>query len=46
MTYSRFISGLKKAEISLNRLVLSNMAIEDPTAFSALIGKAKAALGA
>lgn len=46
MTYSRFISGLKKADITLNRLVMSNMAIEDPKAFSALVEKAKKALGA
>jgi large subunit ribosomal protein L20 len=44
MTYSRFISGLKKASIIINRKVLSNMAIEDPAAFITLVNKAKEAL--
>lgn len=34
MSYSRLIGGLKKAEIELDRKVLSNMAIMDPNAFS------------
>lgn len=46
MTYSRFIEGLNKAKISINRKVLSNMAIEDPKAFSAVVAEAKKALGA
>ena len=46
LSYSRFIDGLNKANIIINRLVLSNMAIEDPTAFSSLIVQAKSALGA
>ena len=44
LTYSRFINGLSKANIEINRKALSNMAIEDPGAFSALVEKAKAAL--
>ena len=44
MTYSRFINGLAKAEVEINRKALSNMAIEDPKAFSALVEKSKAAL--
>ena len=44
MTYSRFISGLAKAEITINRKALSNMAIEDPAAFTQLVTKSKAAL--
>lgn len=36
-SYSRLIGGLKKAEIELDRKVLSNLAIVDPNAFSALV---------
>ncbi len=46
MTYSSFINGLGQAGITINRKALSNMAIEDATAFKALIGKAKEAVGA
>ncbi len=46
MTYSRFIEGLTKAGIAINRKALSNMAIEDPAAFKAVISAAKGALGA
>lgn len=45
MTYSRFINGLNKAGIEINRKVLSNLAIEDPKSFKAIVEKAKAALG-
>jgi large subunit ribosomal protein L20 len=44
MTYSRFIEGLTKAGVTLNRKSLSEIAIADPTAFNALISQAKAAL--
>lgn len=44
MSYSSFMHGLKKAEITLNRKVLSEIAIADPEAFTALVEKAKAAL--
>ncbi len=44
MNYSQFIHGLNKAEITMNRKALSNLAIEDPKAFEALIDKAKSAL--
>ena len=44
MNYSSFINGLKKADISLNRKMLSEIAISDPAAFTALVEKAKAAL--
>jgi len=44
MTYSQFIYGLGKANIELNRKVLSNMAIEDPAAFKEVVKKAKAKL--
>jgi large subunit ribosomal protein L20 len=44
MSYSRFINGLSKANIQINRKALSNMAIEDPSGFSALVSKAKGAI--
>lgn len=44
INYSRFMAGLKKAEIDLNRKVLSEMAIHDEAAFDSLVEKAKAAL--
>lgn len=44
MNYSTFINGLKKADITLNRKMLSEIAISDPTAFTSLCEKAKAAL--
>ena len=42
--YSTFINGLKKANIGLNRKMLSEIAINDPAGFAALVEKAKAAL--
>ena len=44
MSYSKFMGGLKKAGIELDRKVLSDIAITDPTGFTALVEKAKAAL--
>lgn len=44
MNYSTFINGLKKADVTLNRKMLSEIAIADPAAFTALVEKAKAAL--
>ena len=44
MNYSTFMNGLKKAGITLNRKMLSEIAIADPTAFTALVEKARAAL--
>lgn len=44
MNYSTFMNGLKKAGIELNRKMLSEMAISDPAAFTALTEQAKAAL--
>jgi len=44
ISYSRFINGLKRANIQVNRKALSNMAIEDREAFRVLIGKAQDAL--
>ena len=43
ISYSKFISGLKKAGIDLNRKILAELAISDETAFTALVEKAKAA---
>ena len=42
ITYSKFIDGLKKSGIDLNRKQLSEIAIHDPAAFDALADKAKA----
>lgn len=44
MNYSTFINGLKKAGITLNRKMLSEIAISDPAAFTSLVEQAKAAL--
>lgn len=44
MSYSRFMNGLKKANIEMNRKMLSEIAIADPKAFASLVEKAKAAL--
>ncbi len=44
MNYSTFMNGLKKAGIELNRKMLSEIAISDAEAFTALVEKAKAAL--
>ena len=46
LSYSRFIDGLNKAGVTLNRKALSNMAIEDPAAFKAVVEVAKNALKA
>ena len=44
MNYSRFMYGLKKAGINLNRKMLAELAVSDKAAFAALVEKAKAAL--
>ena len=44
MNYSTFIYGLNKAGIALNRKMLSEIAVSDAAAFTALVEKAKAAL--
>ena len=46
LSYSKFISGLKKAGCQLNRKVLSEMAIADPQGFAAVANEAKRALQA
>lgn len=44
LTYGRFIDGLNKAGIEIDRKVLSDMAIHEPQAFAALVGQAKVSL--
>jgi len=44
VTYSRFIEGLKAANIELDRKVLADLAVVDAAAFSAIVEQAKAAL--
>ena len=43
ISYSRFVSGLKKANVSLNRKVLADMAVREPEAFAKLVEVAKKA---
>jgi large subunit ribosomal protein L20 len=45
LTYSRFMNGLKLAGIEVNRKVLADLAITDPTAFAQLADTAKSKLG-
>ena len=40
-TYSKLVAGLKKANITLNRKMLSDMAIRDPQTFAAVVAKTK-----
>jgi len=44
MSYSRFISGLKKADIAIDRKVLADIAVHDMATFAAIVEKSKAAL--
>ncbi|MCC6493901.1 MAG: 50S ribosomal protein L20 [Pirellulales bacterium] len=46
LRYSEFINGLKKAQIELDRKTLSEMAINDPAGFDAVVTKARDALAA
>lgn len=46
MTYGRFIDGLNKANIEVDRKVLSDLAITQPDAFKGLVDQAQAALSA
>src|SRR3954464_4321751 len=43
MSYSAFVDGLKKANVTLNRKQLSELAIHDPKAFDALVNEARSA---
>ena len=44
MTYSRFIDGLAKSGVEVDRKVLADLAVREPDAFAAIVDKAKAAL--
>jgi len=44
LSYSRLVFGLKKAEIGLDRKILAQLAVIDPSGFSAVVEKAKAQL--
>ncbi len=44
LNYARFMNGLKKAGIELDRKVLADIAVHEPDAFAALVDQAKAAL--
>jgi len=46
LTYGRFIDGLSKSGLMVDRKVLSDLAIREPAAFQAIVEKAKAALPA
>jgi large subunit ribosomal protein L20 len=46
LNYSRFIAGLGKAGLAVDRKVLSDLAIREPAAFEAIVEKAKAATAA
>jgi large subunit ribosomal protein L20 len=46
LTYSRFIDGLGKAGVTIDRKVLSDLAIREPATFQAIVEKAKTALAA
>ena len=43
LSYSRLMSGLKRAGVEINRKVLADLAVHDPQGFAALVDKAKAA---
>lgn len=44
LSYSRFINGLQKAAIGIDRKILADIAVSDPQAFAAIAEKSKAAL--
>jgi large subunit ribosomal protein L20 len=44
VTYSRFMAGIKKASIAIDRKMLADMAVNDPAAFGSIVEKAKAQL--
>lgn len=46
LTYSRFISGLKKANIEINRKMLSELAIQNPDVFQKIVNQVQKSLGA
>ena len=44
LTYGRFIDGLDKAGVEVDRKILADLAVREPQAFASLVEKAKAAL--
>ncbi|HKT33050.1 MAG TPA: 50S ribosomal protein L20 [Gammaproteobacteria bacterium] len=44
LSYSRFMHGLKRAQVSLDRKLLADIAVSDQSAFASLVEKAKASL--
>ncbi len=44
-TYSRFINGLKQADVEVDRKILAELAVSDPAAFAALVEVARAGVG-
>jgi large subunit ribosomal protein L20 len=44
ITYSRFMAGMKRASIDIDRKVLADMAVNDPAAFGSIVEKVKAQL--
>lgn len=46
LPYNRFMEGLRKAQIMLDRKILADIAVSDPAAFSELVAKARTALAA
>ncbi|MCM5680101.1 50S ribosomal protein L20 [Schlegelella sp. S2-27] len=46
ITYSKFMNGMKKASIDIDRKVLAELAVNDPAAFSSIVAKVKAQLAA
>ena len=46
VTYSKFMAGLKKAAIEIDRKVLADLAVQDKPAFSRIVEQAKSSLGA
>ena len=44
LTYSKFMAGLKKAQIDIDRKVLADMAVNDPAGFGSIVDKVKAQL--
>jgi large subunit ribosomal protein L20 len=46
LSYSKFMNGLRKAGIEIDRKILADLAVHDPAAFTALADKARSALNA
>jgi large subunit ribosomal protein L20 len=44
VSYSKFMAGLKKAQIDIDRKVLADLAVNDPAAFGSIVDKVKAQL--